>query len=187
MAMSSGSKLVMPLLVALGSPLSSCPFLARGSCVSLPAPGLSAIPGLREHLRHAWTYDRERDVSVVKGVVLALRRKAFDEVHGFDNSFFMYYEEMTSTSARARGLGAFASRPLRDVVHSRKTHSEGTLPWPSSAQFDTGTVPRLESDHAGAALRATCSASCPAVLESSPGYRMIGLPGSRLCAGPIPI
>lgn len=83
----------------------------------LVAPLLGIIPGIRQHLLRAWTYDSDRDVPVVKGAVLAIRRKAFEEVEGFDESFFMYYEEMDLCVRIAQKGWRIRFTPITDVVH----------------------------------------------------------------------
>ena len=55
---------------------------------------LAAVPGLRRWLVHQGPYDRSRKVPWVLGAALAIRREAFDDVGGFDPSFFLYGEEV---------------------------------------------------------------------------------------------
>ena len=56
-------------------------------------PILKHIPRVRDRSLLTWPHDRPRPVPWVKGAALAIRRSAFDQVRGFDRSFFMYFEE----------------------------------------------------------------------------------------------
>ena len=51
------------------------------------------IRGLRNWSYRTWSYDSERVVPWVKGAAMAIRKSAFEQVGGFDTSYFMYYEE----------------------------------------------------------------------------------------------
>lgn len=56
---------------------------------------LARVPALRDRwlLCHS-PHDRPREVPWVLGAAMAIRREAFDQVGGFDPSFFMYSEEI---------------------------------------------------------------------------------------------
>jgi GT2 family glycosyltransferase len=51
------------------------------------------IPLLRNSYLRTWPHNAARVVPWVKGAALAIRRTAFDAVGGFDESFFMYFED----------------------------------------------------------------------------------------------
>ena len=51
------------------------------------------VPGLRNLYLRTWAHDHPRIVPWIKGAVLAVRRTAFDAVGGFDESYFMYFED----------------------------------------------------------------------------------------------
>jgi GT2 family glycosyltransferase len=51
------------------------------------------FPVLRNLYLRTWAHDQPRIVPWVKGAVLAIRRTAFDAVAGFDESYFMYFED----------------------------------------------------------------------------------------------
>ncbi len=64
-----------------------------------------------------WAHDRARAVPWVTGAALAIRRRAFDAVGGFDEGYFMYAEE-ADLCWRCREAGwevHFA--PVTDVIH----------------------------------------------------------------------
>jgi len=75
------------------------------------------IPGASEHYLPTWSHTRPRSVPYVMGAALLIRRAAFDAVGGFDESFFMYAEEI-DLCWRMRVAGwetHFA--PVTSVVH----------------------------------------------------------------------
>jgi GT2 family glycosyltransferase len=75
------------------------------------------VPILRDRCLRTWSHAHPRVVPWVKGAALAIRREAFDAVGGFDESFFMYFEE-TDLCCRLAATGwqvHFA--PVATVVH----------------------------------------------------------------------
>jgi N-acetylglucosaminyl-diphospho-decaprenol L-rhamnosyltransferase len=76
------------------------------SCFPFPTPlnialelsNLSSVtrflPGIRQLYLRSWSHDYPRAVPWVLGAALAIRRAAFEAVGGFDESFFMYSEEI---------------------------------------------------------------------------------------------
>lgn len=78
----------------------------QASCYPFPTPlhvfleettlgrYLRYIPFLREQYLRTWSHSRPRVVPFVLGAALAIRRTAFEQVGGFDESYFMYSEEV---------------------------------------------------------------------------------------------
>jgi GT2 family glycosyltransferase len=99
------------------------------SCYHVPTPlhvllelsslgaGVRFIPILRRYYLRSWAHDYARPVPWVLGAAMAVRRSAFEAVGGFDESFFMYCEEV-DFCLRLRQAGwetHFA--PVGEIVH----------------------------------------------------------------------
>ena len=68
--------------------------------------GLNRIPGLKGtgvHMKE-WDHQSNRLVDQVIGAFFLVRRKLFEDLEGFDERFFVYFEEV-DFSKRARSLG----------------------------------------------------------------------------------
>ena len=83
--------------------------------------GLAFLSGGRRPLRgHSATredHSRAQSVECVKGAALLVRRRAFDEVGGFDEGFFLYAEE-SDLCARLRSRGwKVVFEPAARVAH----------------------------------------------------------------------
>lgn len=77
------------------------------------------VPWLRERFLRTWGHDRERTVPWARGAALAIRRSAFDAVGGFDERYFMYWEEV-DLARRLRGAGMeVLFCPAATIVHIR--------------------------------------------------------------------
>jgi GT2 family glycosyltransferase len=75
------------------------------------------VPWLRDRSWRTWSHDRARPVPWVLGAALAIRRRPFDAVGGFDEAFFMYGEEIDlSRRIAAAGLEVHFA-PVTTVVH----------------------------------------------------------------------
>jgi GT2 family glycosyltransferase len=76
------------------------------------------IPPLRDRLFIRWSsHERARHVPWVLGAALAIRRSAFDQVGGFDPSFFMYGEEVDLAYRLSRTGWQIHFAPVADIVH----------------------------------------------------------------------
>ncbi len=112
----------------------------QGSCHSFPAPLhtllensplgdlVSRVPVVRSGYLRAWAHTRARAVPWVKGAALAMRRGALQQVRGFDESFFLYFEDV-DLCYRAQAAGwqvHFA--PVTSVIHvgGASSAQEGT-------------------------------------------------------------
>jgi N-acetylglucosaminyl-diphospho-decaprenol L-rhamnosyltransferase len=81
--------------------------------------GLAALTGgrLRGHSATREDHSHPQSVECVKGAALLVRRTAFEEVGGFDESFFLYAEE-SDLAARLRARGwRILFEPASRVVH----------------------------------------------------------------------
>ncbi len=72
------------------------------------ASGLSSVLVRSERFNPegigGWLRDSEREVDVISGCLLLVRREAWTRLGGFDDRFFMYGED-SDLAVRARGLG----------------------------------------------------------------------------------
>jgi GT2 family glycosyltransferase len=110
-----------------GSRQPSCyPFLTPAN-VLLVMTGLNdALAPVRvlRRLRFETAPDEERSVPWVKGAALALRRRAFEQVGGFDPSFFLYGEELDLCYRLRRAGWDIRFTPAAAIVHHEGTSSE---------------------------------------------------------------
>lgn len=75
------------------------------------------IPFLRNLYLRTWPHARPRIVPWVKGAALAVRRDAFEAVGGFDESFFMYFEDADLCYRLGRCGWEVHFTPTATVVH----------------------------------------------------------------------
>ncbi|MBE7191634.1 MAG: glycosyltransferase family 2 protein [Gordonia polyisoprenivorans] len=106
-------------------------------------PSARRLPSLRTGIGHAlfariwrtnpWTaaYLEERQSEPVKrdagwlsGSCLLVRRAAFDEVHGFDERFFMYFEDVDLCARLGRRGWRIVYDPLATITHSGGTSTD---------------------------------------------------------------
>ena len=71
----------------------------------------------RHALHGAWKHDEERPVDWAVGAALLIRREALDQVGGFDESFFMYVEDLEWCHRARRHGWEIWFTPASVVVH----------------------------------------------------------------------
>jgi len=84
------------------------------------APLNRLVGTLRRSCLRVWNHDRERVVPWIKGAAMAIRRSDFERAGGFDEDYFLYFEE-TELCARLARLGRethFA--PVAEIIHLRE-------------------------------------------------------------------
>jgi N-acetylglucosaminyl-diphospho-decaprenol L-rhamnosyltransferase len=112
-------------------------------------PSARAIPSLRLGVGHAllgdlaptnpWTrryhqfsdYDTQRDAGWLSGACVLIRREAFDSIGGFDDDFFMYFEDVDLGYRLARNGWRNVFVPSATVEHegghSTRNHSTAMI------------------------------------------------------------
>lgn len=75
------------------------------------------VPGLRDQCLRTSPHDKAQRVPFVKGAALAIRREAFDRVRGFDETFFMYAEEVDLCYRLLLAGWETHFAPVTDVTH----------------------------------------------------------------------
>jgi len=75
------------------------------------------LPKLRAAYLRTWDHTYSRAVPWVSGAALAVRRRAFEAVNGFDPSFWFYYEETDLCFRLWRAGWKVCFAPVTDVVH----------------------------------------------------------------------
>lgn len=101
----------------------------QSSCSNFPHPllplvkskGLTRLVGrmplVRDRFLDTWDHDEPRKVPWVVGAALAIRRRAFQAVDGFDERFHLYFEE--PDLCRRMLLAGWETHfaPVTDVIH----------------------------------------------------------------------
>ena len=76
------------------------------------------IPILREYYLYTWSHERVRSVPWLQGSALAIRRRPFEALGGFDESFFMYFEEVDLCYRLRKAGWQTHFYPAATVVHA---------------------------------------------------------------------
>jgi GT2 family glycosyltransferase len=75
------------------------------------------VPGIRDLYLRTWPHNVARVVPWVKGAALAIRREAFDAIGGFDEAFFMYFEDADLCCRIQKAGWEVHFAPVTTVVH----------------------------------------------------------------------
>lgn len=78
---------------------------------------LEWLAGDRDYRMHTWDQRRAREVEVLQGSCLMIRREALDQIGLMDNDFFMYSEEVDLCTRLRRAGWALYWNPNARVVH----------------------------------------------------------------------
>lgn len=87
--------------------------------------GLSWCRGLGQPAHH---YTNQQAIFIVSGACLLVRRRAWQEVGGFEDDYFMYYED-TDLSVRLSFLGYQAGLLPATYVEHDYVYRKGTYKW----------------------------------------------------------
>jgi N-acetylglucosaminyl-diphospho-decaprenol L-rhamnosyltransferase len=79
----------------------------------------SGNPFSRRYKLLDWDHRSERRVDWVSGACLLVRRQTWDEIGGFDPSFFMYMEDVDLCWRAGRAGWAVTYQPAGEVTHSQ--------------------------------------------------------------------
>lgn len=79
---------------------------------------IGRVPVLRDHHLRSWPHSRARAVPCVLGAALAIRREPFSAIGGFDESFFMYFEEVDLCFRLASGGWEAHFAPVTTIIHA---------------------------------------------------------------------
>jgi GT2 family glycosyltransferase len=134
---------------------SAFPFLGPGATLfhHEPFASIAAVfPPLRDRYMGPWRPARAGAVPWVLGAALAIRRRAFDEVGGFDESYEMFCEELDlSWRLRERGWRTVYA-PVTDVIHvggASTRQRRGAM----QARLQMSVIQFHRRHHRGATLR----------------------------------
>jgi GT2 family glycosyltransferase len=99
------------------------------SCFPMPTPlqifldishlnrVINQIPFVREKNYRTWSHAFSKAVPWVQGAALAIRREAYYRVGGFDEAFFMYYEEVDLCYRMLNAGWEVHFSPVTEVTH----------------------------------------------------------------------
>jgi GT2 family glycosyltransferase len=92
------------LIDELGHVSKSCSRLPTATGFFFNAVGLDRLFPKLGHFMNEWGHDETREVDQVIGAFFLVRRSVFEALQGFDEQFFVYFEEV-DFSRRAREAG----------------------------------------------------------------------------------
>ena len=110
------------------------------------------IPGIRHHFLRTWPHDHSRVVPWVKGMALAIRYEVFKAVGGFDESFFLFFEEVDLCYRLAASGRQIHFAPVTSVLHiggasTIQTRSDAAI------QLFKGEIQFFQSHYSGMHLK----------------------------------
>ncbi|HEX9372375.1 MAG TPA: glycosyltransferase family 2 protein, partial [Roseiflexaceae bacterium] len=119
-----------PRAAVVGPRLANPDGTLQPSCYAFPTPLhlfleestlgrlIRYVPLLRERHLRTWPHTHARVVPWVLGAALAIRRAAFEQVGGFDESYVMYFEEVDFCYRVAAAGWQVHFAPVTTVVHA---------------------------------------------------------------------
>lgn len=141
---------------------------------------VGSVPGLRERHLPTSSHDAAGPVPWLKGAALAIRRVAFEDVDGFDESYFMYFEELDlAYRLRAAGWETHFTPAVAVVHHGGASTSQ--QPGPMAEQLYDSLL-RFAARHYSRRRLAGVRLALAAVLAGKlvqGGVRLLGADGSR--------
>jgi N-acetylglucosaminyl-diphospho-decaprenol L-rhamnosyltransferase len=81
---------------------------------------LGRIPWLKHRYLLGWSHDSSRRVPWVLGAAMALRKSTYKAIGGFDENFFMYYEEIDLCYRTIQAGWEVHFAPVTEVIHIRE-------------------------------------------------------------------
>jgi N-acetylglucosaminyl-diphospho-decaprenol L-rhamnosyltransferase len=95
-----------------------------GQSLGLDRLGLAAFP---RHFNDDWPHDETRAVDQVMGAFFLVRREVFEALGGFDERFFVYFEDMDfAQRARQRGWSSVYLATVRGFHRGHGTTHQAT-------------------------------------------------------------
>jgi N-acetylglucosaminyl-diphospho-decaprenol L-rhamnosyltransferase len=123
------------------------PSVIRGGMHAVVGPFWKSNPWTTTY-RQDREVPSERAVGWLSGSCLLVRRKAFDEVGGFDERYFMYMEDVDLGERFGRAGWVNVYAPSAEVLHD-KGHSTGRDPARNLAAHHDSTWTYLSTRHTG--------------------------------------
>jgi N-acetylglucosaminyl-diphospho-decaprenol L-rhamnosyltransferase len=123
------------------------PSIIRGGLHAVVGPFWRNNPWTAEY-RQERQEPSERVVGWLSGSCLLIRRAAFDEMHGFDERYFMYMEDVDLGDRMNKAGWQNVYVPLAEILHD-KGHATGRDPARNLAAHHASTYIYLADRHAG--------------------------------------
>lgn len=122
---------LQPSIYPLPSPAAE---LMRWTSLSKPA---ARFPALRRRYFLNTAHNRAQPVGWVVGAALAIRKRAFDEVGGFDQSLFMYSEEVDLAYLLQKAGWQVHFAPVATIAHVGGASTEAVRSDMSARLFES--------------------------------------------------